>query len=141
MNLTPVQIANQYRRCGMTPPEDLIRGVSGAIGSPTVPAKRGMNGLERQYAEHLDLQQRLGVVTWWAFEPMRLRLADGAYYKTDFLVQLADGRLEARETKGFERPAAILRFKMAAEQHPWLTFVMLKLDKGDWIETRRLNPA
>jgi hypothetical protein len=89
--------------------------------------------LERDYAARLEHQHREGRILWWSYEPMRLRLAAGAYYKPDFMVIGLNGEVEFHETKGFWREAARLRIKVAADQHPFL-FVAVKRDKRGWSE-------
>jgi hypothetical protein len=87
-----------------------------------------MNKWEGVRAQELELEKRAGEVIWWQFEPMKLRLADGAYYKPDFAVMRwysIDGRglsvpvLEFEEVKGFFREAARVRIKVAAEHYPF----------------------
>lgn len=128
MNITTAQI----RAAGLTP-----RGTQPPQNVPK--AKRGMNRWEARYAAHLALQQQAGLVTWWRFEAMRLRIGEGCVYVPDFIVVLPSGKVEAREVKGWERDDAVTKFKCAAEQFPWITFRMFKLQGGEWIETRTLN--
>jgi hypothetical protein len=106
-----------------------------AISTPKAREPRPSDGyrskLERDYARRLEFQKRDGVILWWAHEPVRLRLAGGAYYKPDFAVMYPDGRIEMHETKGFSREAARVRIKVAAEHHPF-RFVVVTRDKGEW---------
>ena len=60
-----------------------------------------MNKTEARYAAHLELQKSAGVIAWYGFEVLKLRLADKCFYDTDFLVLRADGLLEIHEVKGF----------------------------------------
>lgn len=92
----------------------------------------GMNKLEGAYAQHLDLLKHAGEVLWWRFAPMRLRLADGAYYKPDFGVLTRDCLFEIHETKGHWREAARVRIKVAAEIFPF-RFIAIKRDGGNWV--------
>ncbi len=107
--------------------------------APVKSPKRPMDGyrskLERDYARQLEDQLRNGDILWWGYEPMRLRLADGAYYKPDFAVMTWDGALELHETKGFWREASRVRIKVAAERFPW-RFIAVTRSKGRWdVET------
>jgi hypothetical protein len=91
----------------------------------------GMNKLERAYAEHLEGERGHSVV-WWAFEAIRLRLADRTTYTPDFLVQRISGALQCHETKGgFIRDDAIVKLKVAAAQFP-MQFFMVKRAKSGW---------
>jgi hypothetical protein len=91
-----------------------------------------MNKTEQAYGQYLDTLKFAGEVRWWAFQPVRLLIAQGdkaAYYRPDFWVQLADGSFEFHETKGFEREAALVRIKVAAGLYP-IPFVLVKRDGG-----------
>lgn len=92
-----------------------------------------MNKLEAAYDQHLDLQKAAGEILWHRFQPMRLRLATGAYYKPDFGVQRPTGPFELHETKGFWREAARVRIKVAAELFPFFRFIAIKRDGGNWV--------
>ena len=92
-----------------------------------------MNKLESAYSEHLELQRSAGEIRWHRYAPMRLRLADGAYYKPDFGVWKRDGSFELHETKGFWREAARVRIKVAAELFPMFRFVAIKRVGGNWV--------
>jgi len=89
--------------------------------------------LEQSYGDLLALQLIAKEIAWWAYEPWRFKLADGAWYKVDFGVMLLDGSLEAREVKGFWREAARLRIKVASSLHP-LRFKAITRSDGAWIE-------
>lgn len=87
--------------------------------------------LERDYALNLDARLRIGELAWWAYEPMRFKLGEGAWFTPDFILMRADGGLEAHETKGHMREAANVRLKVAASLYPWLPiFVVYRLAGG-----------
>lgn len=86
----------------------------------------GMNKLEAAYALWLEAQKRAGRLQWWAYEPLSLRLAKGASYCPDFVLLMADGSIEAHETKGHWREAARVRIKVAARAFPWMKFIAVK---------------
>lgn len=99
----------------------------------TVAAAARMNSLERAYAAHLELRVRANEVRWWAFEPLRLRLATGAGYTPDFAVVLEPGGvLEFHETKGFMREAAQVRLRVAAALYPWRFVLVRRAARGAW---------
>lgn len=91
-----------------------------------VPRRGRLNKTEAAYELELRARKMAGEVRWYGFECVKLRLADGAWYTPDFLVVLADGSIEAHETKGHMREAAAVRIKVAREMHPWLTVVIVK---------------
>lgn len=92
---------------------------------PICERKRGMNGLESAYARHLDGRKAVGQIDWYEFEPMRLKLADGTYYRPDFAV-LRNGQLEFHETKGHMREAARVRLNVAADKFPFVFYLVRK---------------
>ena len=101
-----------------------------ARGVAANPKKRGMNGLEAQYARLLDRRKGEGEVLHWEFEPLRFRLASGAWYKPDFGVLMADSSFELHETKGYWREAARVRIKAVAERFWFFKFVAITKDAG-----------
>ncbi len=101
--------------------------------------KRGMNGLEAAYAAHLTLLKHAGDVDWFEFEPMRLKLADGTWYKPDFAV-VRGGQLEFCETKGFMREAARVRLNVAAGKFPFPFYLVRKKPHGQF-EVRRIGQS
>jgi hypothetical protein len=92
----------------------------------------GMNQTEARYADHLAALERKGRVVGWDYEGFKLRLADKTFYTPDFLVILADGRIELHEVKGHWEDDARVKIKVAAAQKPWFTFVAVKWVKGGW---------
>jgi hypothetical protein len=107
-------------------PADLPPG--GPLASVEPPA-RGMNETERQFAGHLERLRLAGLVLWYAFEPIRVRLADRSevWYKPDFGAVMADWRFVLFEVKGRWREAARVRIKIAASLSP---FPFIAVRKG-----------
>ena len=99
-----------------------------------------MNKTEARYGLYLTALMHAGVIDSWAFEDVKLRLADKTFYTPDFMViqPSSDGNLllEFHEIKGYERDDAIVKFKCAAERFHRFRFKMIKLVKGEWIVTR-----
>jgi len=112
--------------------------VAGSTPVPRVkkPLSR-MNKTEAAYAEILKLSQMAGEVRWWAYEPIKFRLAKRTWYTPDFLVVGSDGRIEAIEVKGFLRDDAAVKFKFAREKFPWINFCMVIRKGGEWVEILR----
>jgi hypothetical protein len=101
-----------------------------ARGRPRHEAGR-MNATEAAYASHLEWRKRQGEVLWYAFEAIRLRLADKTTLTVDFFVLLADLSLEAHEVKGghWEDDARV-KVKVAAEQFPFRFIAAQKVAAG-----------
>lgn len=96
-----------------------------------------MNKTEAEYAALLEEQQRMGLVQWWKFHPIRVRLADNTFYEVDFLVLSGDGHLEIHETKGgFTTDKGQMKIKVCAEVLPVFRFFKMtklaKKDGGGW---------
>lgn len=95
----------------------------------------GMNKLETEYAAFLQGQMVAGRVQWFAFEGLKLRLADNTFYTPDFAVMLETGELEIHETKGYWEDDARVKIKVAAALFP-MRFIAVKRvakkDGGGW---------
>lgn len=92
------------------------------------------SGDERRYAERLDLLVKAGEIREWRHHKVRFCIGDGAWYTPDFEVIANDGTIEYHEVKGFQREAAIVRFKAARQQNPHFTFKMIQRRKSEWVE-------
>jgi hypothetical protein len=90
-----------------------------------------MNKTEAAYAHELELQRRAGMIQWFAFEGVTLKIAHDCRYTPDFLVMMADDTLEAREVKGFWRDDARVKIKVAAAKFPF-KFSAITKSKGGW---------
>ncbi|MBP0633192.1 hypothetical protein J8I34_33585 [Cupriavidus sp. AcVe19-6a] len=95
-----------------------------------------MNPTEKAYAALLELEKQAGLITWYAFEPIKLRLGKNTFYTPDYGVRLASGELELREVKGFWRDDARVKIKNAAYLYPIFRFVAVtkkkKSEGGGW---------
>ena len=85
-----------------------------------------MNKSEEAYAAHLEAQKAAGVILWWKFEALKLRLADNTFYTPDFAVLLPDGTFIFKEVKGFMTDDANVKIKVAAETFPFQFFIVRK---------------
>ena len=81
-----------------------------------------MNATEARYAGYLEELKRTGQVAAWAYEAVKLRLADRTFYTPDFLVVMADGGMELHEVKGHWEDDARVKIKVAARLFPWFCF-------------------
>jgi hypothetical protein len=121
MGYRPAEFAHLRQRGQQRPPQ-------------TAPVRRGMNGTEAAYAAHLGMRQLAGEIVGWKYEAVKLRLADGAFYKPDFLVILPGGAIELHETKGHWREAARVRFKVARELFAPIVFRAIRKGEGGFYE-------
>lgn len=152
---TPEQLAEFNKRCRKpAAPEPVAEGriaydltmtgkTPAAAPAPTGKEKLqalgrlrdgSMNKTEARYAAHLDLLKHQGVILWYEFEGIKLRLADRTYYTPDFFVMRADGQLEAHEVKGFMMDDANVKVKVAGEMYPF-RFIIVRLIKGSFTFT------
>lgn len=97
-----------------------------------------MNKIECQYAEQLKLRQHAGDVEWYAYEAVKLRLANNTFYTPDFLVMLANGDLEVHEVKGrkgdgyYAQEDAKIKIKVAAAMYPFLFRIVWPMKGNGW---------
>ena len=78
-----------------------------------------MNKSEQAYAAHLERMKGAGMILWYRFEGLKLRLADNTFYTPDFVVLAADHVIECHEVKGFWMDDAKVKIKVAAEMYPF----------------------
>ena len=94
-----------------------------------------MNKQEQLYADHLEQLKSEGLVLWWKFEALKLRLADNTFYTPDFAVLPVSGVLECHEFKGYWQDDARVKIKVAADIYPF-RFLAIRLkpkkDGGGW---------
>jgi len=94
-----------------------------------------MNQTEAAYAAHLKEAQQGGEIEWFAFEAVKLRLADATFYTPDFFVMRSDGTLECHEVKGVWEDDARVKIKVAAALFPFpfrAVTRVAKRDGGGW---------
>ena len=109
---------------------DAGAGASSVSTSSPKPRRGVMNKTEARYAAELEARALAGELSWWAFERVRLRLANGAWYCPDFVVSTAAGEIEMHEVKGSHiREAAMVRLKVAASLYPF-RFVLVQFTKA-----------
>lgn len=97
------------------------------VRAPVKP--KGMNKTEEAFSHVLTQRQQAGELKWWGFEPFRIRLADGCFYRPDFVTVDASGRTAVYEVKGHMREAARVRLRVAAEKLPYPFYLVRKADK------------
>lgn len=94
-----------------------------------------MNKTEARYAAYLEQRRAAGEIAWFKFEGLKFRLADNTFLTPDFMVMLADGRIEAHDVKGFMTEDGNVKIKVAAETFPIPFFIVRerkKKDGGGW---------
>jgi hypothetical protein len=96
--------------------------------------KGTMNGTESAYAKILEYEKHAGLIQDWRFHVFKVRLANGAWYETDFMVLMADDTVEIRETKGeHTTEKGQLKIRLCAQAMPWFRMVkMVKHKDGSW---------
>ncbi len=97
-----------------------------------------LNKTERAYEALLKEWQHAGLVVWFKFEGVKLRLADNTFYTPDFAVMLSNGQMELHEVKGARAifaDDAKVKVKIAAELYPFPFVVAFPVPKnrgGGW---------
>ncbi|AJX00744.1 hypothetical protein BM43_3189 [Burkholderia gladioli] len=89
-----------------------------------------MNKTESAYAQLLDAELAAGLILWFRFEALKLRLADNTFYTPDFPVITASGSLEFREVKGRWTDDARVKIKVAATQYPFRFLAIQRAGSG-----------
>ena len=93
------------------------------------------NKTEQAYEDFLRQQLAVGLLSWFKFEGVKLRLADNTFYTPDFAVMQANGQIELHEVKGFWQDDARVKIKVAADSYPF-KFIAVKprpkKDGGGW---------
>lgn len=135
MNWTEEQYADLIRRRGSAPDTSAPpflppANVAGAFARGKLKPRK-MNKTEAKYDAHLYARKLVGEIVWYAFEAVKLRLADDTYYTADFFVLTRDFILEVHEVKGHWRDDARVKIKVAAEQFPFRFFAITK-DRDGW---------
>jgi hypothetical protein len=94
----------------------------------------GMNQTEREFSLILEARKRRGEIDGWAFESVKLRLADGCWYTPDFFVwgECGNGFYEVKGRHIWDD--AKVKFKVAREEHKWATFEMWRKIDGRWTQ-------
>jgi hypothetical protein len=132
---TTADVAAVLKARGVANPLETACGAPPSAKPNKMP--RARNKWEESFGELLELRRLGGEIIWYQFEAMRFRLADGAYYKPDWMAMLANQQWIAFEVKGMWREAARLRIKVAADQHP-IKFCAVRKRKvsegGGWDE-------
>ncbi len=94
------------------------------------------NRTEKAFGDELDIWMRGNEITWWAFEPIKLKLAKSCFYTPDFAVMRHDRSFEFFEVKGFWRDDARVKIKVAVKLFPMFSFTAVstkaKRDGGGW---------
>ncbi|QGZ58032.1 DUF1064 domain-containing protein [Paraburkholderia acidiphila] len=92
-----------------------------------------MNKTEAAYAaEVLAPQLHAGVILWYRFEAIKLRLADRTFITIDFPVITSAGQLEFREVKGRWTDDARAKTKIAASQFPFRFIAIQRDGRHGW---------
>jgi len=106
-----------------------------------------MSTTEAKFREHLQERVERDEIFSFAFEPVRLKLADLTYYTPDFMLIHNDGLIEFVEVKGSwhapNQDKSRVKLKVAAEQNQWAKFSaavpIAKKNGGGW-EIEEIGP-
>jgi hypothetical protein len=145
MRLTEEQFQALMLRHGPAAFAAITQHVDREMSKPETPLQRmqalgrlkagRMNKTEAAYSQHLEGMKIAGVVLWFEFEAVTLRLADRTRYTPDFAVLLATGAFELHEVKGHWQDDARVKIKLAAERFPFRFLAVRKLrakQGGGW---------
>lgn len=91
-----------------------------------------MNKTEAAYALQLEAELQAGLILWYRFEAIKLRLADNTFYTPDYPLINAAGALEFREVKGRWTDDARVKIKVAAAQYPFRFLAIQRDGRHGW---------
>lgn len=94
-----------------------------------------MNKTEAAYAAYLEALKHAGLIAWYKFEGVKLRLADSTFYSPDFAVMRSNGVMEMHEVKGHWQDDARVKIKVASDLYPFRFIAVrprLKREGGGW---------
>ena len=98
-----------------------------------------LNKTESAYAQTLEAQKASGEVLWYAFEGVKLKLANNTHLTIDFAVMNKDGVLEMIDVKGSKAifmDDSKAKIKIAASMFPFIfkvAYPKAKRDGGGWL--------
>ena len=98
-----------------------------------------LNKTEQSYAQMLEAQKASGEVLWYAFEGVKLKLANNTHLTIDFAVMNKDGVLEMIDVKGSKAifmDDSKAKIKIAASMFPFIfkvAYPKAKRDGGGWL--------
>lgn len=107
-----------------------------------------MNKNEARYSEHLTKLKHAGIIQWFQYEPLTLKIADSTTYKPDFVLMDSEGFIQCIEVKGgttktneagerVSKPfihdaKSLVKIKVAAEKFPF-KFVVVWPNRDNWM--------
>ena len=129
-------IEDRWRQYGGA--EDPDKLDAGPKEVPVLGSYNPMNKTETKFSIYLDQLKAMGEIREWRFEPFKFILSHSVKgkrrattYTPDFLTVGKEFTLY--EVKGFMRDDAAVKIKVAAEMFPWFDWVLVYLQKGEWI--------
>ena len=134
-------VLNRHKaKAGGSPQGTSTRPVKAdAQGIPS-PRSTYRSKLESAWAQKLTLEHAAGVIDWWGYELLNMRLpGQKNFYKPDFLVMAyvsGHTTLTFYEIKGRNKSddRSLVKMKTAAGLTPWARFILVKRVHGAWEE-------
>jgi len=86
-----------------------------------------LTGTESRYRDYLQMLKKSGHILEYWHEPFNIRIAEGVYYKADFMVLGMDGVLEIHEVKGSAgviEEKVVIKAKIVAERFPFRMMIV-----------------
>jgi hypothetical protein len=101
------------------------------------PTDRYRNKTERAFAlTYLDPLLFAGTIRSYAYEAIKVRLGDGAWYLPDYTVWYPDDLIQMIEVKGWLRESARIRFLVARDLFPQFSWRMVQRKQGQWLDMK-----
>ncbi len=142
-DLSPAARAQALALLGQSPAGQTLASpppaASSASGKKRLRQSRGLNKTETAFLAYLQAaypEPRCKVYS----QAIRVKLANGSYYKADFMTVSKEDGIRLWETKGFMREAAALRVKSAATLYPCFTVILVTKRKGGGWDFETVKP-
>lgn len=112
------------------PPSDSV--TQEGAKTPKTPEDR-LNKTEREFLSRLR-NDVYGHMQHIGIQSLTLQLGFDCRYTPDFWTRMQGGDFRLWEVKGFMRDDARVKIHAAARVFPFWTFVLVKKEKGEWVE-------
>lgn len=97
-----------------------------------------LNKLEQEYYDRFGYahQVRSTHTEIWTMQSLKFKLANGLWYKPDFFIihttSVQNVGIEVKGPHAFR--GGFENLKMAAHQYPWIKWVLVWKENGEWVE-------
>lgn len=125
--LSPKMQEEARRQLGLSPDKPLV--LEETPGKRVRQSRDKLNKLELRYADYLRVKFSGHEIR---AQDIRLKLANGIWYKPDFVIPSLGLLFEVKGPKAFR--GGFENLKLCAQQHKWLRCFLVWAEKGEWFK-------